>query len=150
MPTKKDQILFHLPVTKQWLEQYVLTHFHLGESYRDILYSFETLLDLSRSIGYFSNVISYGSKKSQHTEKQEDLSKISISANDEIYDHNKPILTSVCTDSLYCPLLAKKEDRSAETWENALTSLTIKGYAPKNVILDGLSSLNKRHQGRFK
>lgn len=146
MPTKKDQILFHLPVTKQWLEQYVLTHFHLGESYRDILYSFETLLDLSRSIGYCSNVISYGSKKSQHTEKQEDLSKISISANDEIYDHNKPILTSVCTDSLYCPLLAKKEDRSAETWEKALTSLTIKGYAPKNVILDGLSSLNKGHQ----
>ena len=146
MPTKQDQILFHLPVTKQWLEQYVLTHFHLGESYRDVLYSMDILLDLSRSIGYCHNIIHAGSDKSKAIEKHEDFSKINISANDEIYDHNKPILTSVCTHSLYCPLLVKKEDRSAETWAQELKSLIAKGYSPKNVILDGLSSLNKGHQ----
>ena len=53
--------------------------------------------------------------KAKILQKTEDLSKIKISANDEVFDGSKPILTSVCSNSLFCPLLKKPDDRKTET-----------------------------------
>ena len=55
MPNQNQEILFYLPITKQRLEEYALVHFQQGTSYRGILYSFETLFDLKRSIGWCHN-----------------------------------------------------------------------------------------------
>ena len=147
MPNQNQEILFHLPITKQWLEQYALVHFQQGTSYRGVIYSFETLFDLKRSIGWCHNVIYNASDKAQLLHKDEDLSKIAISANDEVFDGTKPILTSVCTNSLYCPLLQKSDDRKAETWETVLKDLINNhDYHPHSFILDGSNALQAGHK----
>ena len=73
--------------------------------------------------------------------------KIEVSANDEVFDGSKTILTSVCTNSLYCPLLKKSDDRKAETWETVLKKLMNEhGYNPHSCILDGSTSLQAGHK----
>ena len=52
MPIQSDKVLFNLPVTKQWLEQYILVHNQSGSSFRDMRYSLTTLFDVSRSMGW--------------------------------------------------------------------------------------------------
>lgn len=146
MPTRNDKILFHLPVTKQWLEQYALVHNQFGVSYRDIKYGLKTLLDVKRSVGWVHNVLHDAVNKANDLNDAEDLSKINVSANDELFDHQKPILASVCTNSLYCPILKKTTDRKATTWEAVLSDAIQNGYNPSSVILDGLGSLHAGHQ----
>ncbi len=147
MPNQNQEILFYLPITKPWLEQYALVHFQQGTSYRGVIYSFETLFDLKRSIGWCHTVIHNASDTVQWLQKTEDLSNIKISANDEVFDGSKPILTSVCTNSLYCPLLKTSEDRQAETWEAELKRLALHHrYNPHSCILDGSTSLQAGHK----
>jgi hypothetical protein len=147
MPNQNQEILFYLPITKQWLEQYALVHFQQGTSYRGVIYSFETLFDLKRSIGWCHNTIYNAAGKAQILQATENLSKIEVSANDEVFDGSKPILTSVCTNSLYCPLLKKSDDRKAETWEEVLKELmNDHGYNPHSCILDGSNSLQAGHK----
>lgn len=147
MPNQNQEILFYLPITKQWLEQYALVHFQQGTSYRGVIYSFETLFDLKRSIGWCHNTIYNAAGKAQILQATENLSKIEVSANDEVFDGSKPILTSVCTNSLYCPLLRKSDDRKAETWEEVLKELmNDHGYNPHSCILDGSNSLQAGHK----
>jgi hypothetical protein len=149
MPTLNSNIVFNLPVTKSFLQQYAIVHHQFGLSYRGIKYSLETLFDVKRSIGWVYNVLHDASQKAKELNYQEDLSEIKISANDELYDGNKPILTSVCTNSLYCPLLKKTPNRSADTWAKELTELSHKLYVPSSVILDGLNSLHAGHLRAF-
>ena len=147
MPNQNQEIICYLPITKPWLEQYALVHFQQGTSYRGITYSLETLFDLKRSIGWCHNVIYKAAAKAQILQKTEDLSKIKISANDEVFDGSKPILTSVCTNSLFCPLLKKSDDRKAETWEAELKELILNHrYDPHSFILDGSNSLQAGHK----
>jgi hypothetical protein len=146
MPVQTDKVLFHLPVTKQWLEQYVLVHNQSGVSFREIKYSLKTLFDVKRSIGWVHNVLQNSSASAVEINSLEDLSGIKVSANDELFDHNKPILTGVCTNSLYCPFLQKEGDRKAKTWATILLKAMEKGYHPSSVILDGLNSLHAGHK----
>ena len=146
MTAKTTKILFQLPVTKKWLEQYALVNYQLGLSYREILYGLKTLFNTKRSIGWAYNVLHKNSEKAAVINSKEDLSGINISANDELFNHNKPVLTSVCTHSLYCPLLQKENYRDAITWAIRLLELVDKGYSPQSVILDGLNSLNAGHK----
>jgi hypothetical protein len=146
MPTQTDKILFNLPVTKQWLEQYALFHHtQSGASYRDITDSFNILFDFKRSVGWVHDTLYKHNQTVQSFHQNEDLSKIKVSANDEMFNKNKPILTGVCTNSLYCPILQKSDDRKAETWKENIDKLAVKGYSPNSVILDGLSSLQLGH-----
>ena len=146
MPINLDKPLFYLPITKDWLEQYVLLHNKSGESYRDIKSNLKTLTDVKRSIGWVHDVIDKNVIKAQVFNKTEDLSPIVVTANDELYDHNRPILSAICTVSLYSPLMLKVSQRDAETWAIALWELADKGYAPHSVILDGLLSLHAGHE----
>ena len=57
MPTQNSEILFHLPITKKWLEQYVLFNHQFGLSYRDVKYGLETLFDTDRSVWWIHNII---------------------------------------------------------------------------------------------
>ena len=92
-------------------------------------------------------MIHKASDTAQLLQKAEDLSNINISANDEVFDGAKPILTSVCTKSLYCPLLKKSDDRKAETWATTLKALNnYHGYNPHSCILDGSSALQAGHK----
>jgi hypothetical protein len=150
MPTQNSEILFHLPVTKQWLEQYVLVNHQFGLSYRGVQYCLETLFDTDRSVGWIHNIIHNAANTATQLQKSEDLSGIKVSANDELFYGTKPILTAVCTNSLYCPLLQKTADRKADTWEQELNNIMGRGYNPASVILDGLNSLHIGHQQALK
>ena len=47
---------------------------------------------------------------------KENLSSISVTANDELFHYNKPILTGIDVRSLYCYLLSSENKRDEETW----------------------------------
>ena len=145
MPASNEKLLFNLPVTRHWLEQFTLLSFKHGTSYRDILESLSVLFNLKRSIGWVYEVIHHNSQKIGAM-KPPDLSDISCSANDELFDHQVPLLTSVCTYSLYCPLLQKEQYRDEVTWAIHLMDLKEQGYQPSSVILDGLRSLQAGHR----
>jgi hypothetical protein len=109
MPTQTDKILFNLPVTNQWLEQYALFHHtQLGASYRDITDSFNILFDFKGSVGLVHDILYKHNQTVQSFHQNEDLSKIKVIANDEMLNKNKPVLTWVCTNSLYLPTITKK------------------------------------------
>jgi len=146
MPTQTDEILFNLPITKQWLEQYAIFQHQEGVSLRGILAGLEALVDVKRSIGWSHYVMNNAAHNAIKLNENEDLSGIKVSANDELFQGSKPILSAICTTSLYCPLLKKTINRTAITWENELKTIIQKGYRPDSVILDGLSSLHAGHK----
>ncbi len=146
MPTQTDKILFNFPVTKQWIEQYAIFQHQEGVSLRGILSGLKTLIDVDRSIGWAHYVMNNAAHNAIKLNKNEDLSAIKVSANDELFHGSKPILSAICTNSLYCPLLKKTDNRKAKTWESELKKLIQKGYCPDSVILDGLSSLHAGHK----
>ena len=134
MPVNLEKPLLYLPISKGWLEQYVLLHNKSGESYRDIKENLKVLTDIKRSIGWVHDVVDKNMVKAQKLNNTEDLSLLKVTANDELYDHNRPILSAICTTSLYSPLMLKVLHRDAETWAIALLELADKGYAPNSVI----------------
>lgn len=146
MPTKPDKTLFNLPVSKQWIEQYAIVQHQDGVSLRGILDGLKALLDVKRSIGWAQYVVNNAAHTAKKLNENEDLSGIKVSANDELFQGSKPILSAICTNSLYCPLLKKTDNRTAITWERELNTIIPKGYNPHSVILDGLSSLHAGHK----
>lgn len=142
MPTQSDKTLFNLPVSKQWIEQYAIFQHQAGVSLRGILDGLKALFDVERSIGWAQYVMHNTARTAIKLNKNEDLSGIKVSANDELFQGSKPILSAICTNSLYCPLLKKTDNRTALTWERELNTIIPKGYNPESVILDGLASLH--------
>ena len=70
----KKKVMFYLPVTSEWLEQYALYQHQTGQGFRNIIGGFNTLLDVNRSIGWVHNVIKAASKKATTFHQHEDLS----------------------------------------------------------------------------
>ena len=56
--------------------------------------------------GTITAIVSSAVKKAQQIHTTEDLSGIKVTANDELFHHNKPILSGIDTQSLYCYLLS--------------------------------------------
>jgi hypothetical protein len=74
------------------------------------------------------------------------LGKINISAADELFHWNKPLLAAVDINSRFFPLLAKAEKRDYETWAIHLLDMQTQGYAPETTVLDSAKGLTKGHE----
>lgn len=107
MPTQNSEILFHLPVTKQWLEQYVLVNHQFGLSYRGAQYCLETLFDTDRSVGWIHNIIHNAANTATQLQKSEDLSGIKVSANDELFYGTKTYSNRCMHQFSLLPVTAK-------------------------------------------
>lgn len=133
-----SRILFHLPVTKDWLRQFVLEMVLVCHApYRGVMQACKDLLDTHISIGTVHNILRSAVQQARDINASEDLSGIKVGAHDEIFQAGKPILVGADVVSTYCYLLAPEQAHDADTWGVHLLDLEAKGLKPDYTIADG-------------
>ena len=76
-------------------------------------------------------------EKAKTINEKQDLSKVTITLNDEIFQSSDPVLTGMDNDSTYCYLLKNVEHRDKETWGYYFLELSQKQKLnPKYTIAD--------------
>jgi hypothetical protein len=138
----QDEVLFHLPVTKTWLEQLVLGLVLIcHSSYRGVVELLSDVFDYRISPGTVHNIVHSTVAQAQRINDRYDLSGVRFGAHDEIFQGRQPVLVGVDTDSTFCYLLSLEEHRDAETWGLRLLELMDRGFDPQAIITDGGSGL---------
>ena len=142
-----DNVIYNLPVTKTWISQLVLALMLLGHtSYRNIAMLLKDLLDYDISLGSINSIFNDAVEQARKVNDGEDLTNIAVTANDELFHKNKPILTGVDTRSLYCYLLSSEDKRDEDTWAVHLMDAEIKGLSPQRTIGDDAKGLVAGHK----
>ena len=130
--------------------QLVLALMFLGfSSYRNIVMILKDLFDYDISIGTINNMFSEAVEKARVINAAEDLSNINVTANDELFHHNKPILSGIDVRSLYCYLLTSEDHRDEETWAIHLMDAQDKGLNPQRTLGDDAGGLVSGHKITF-
>ncbi len=131
-----DRVLFHLPVTKAWLEQVILGLTLICHSpLRGVSEFCRDLLDWPVSIGKAHNVLQQAVGRARSYNHQQDLSSVRIGAHDEIFQSGRPVLVGADVQSTYCYLLSLEEHRDGDTWGIRLLELQDQGFHPQATIL---------------
>jgi len=139
---ESDKVLFYIPVTKSWIRQLTLSlALDCGASFRGIIKLCINMLQYNISIGTIHNILQDSVKSARVINNTKDISNIKASANDETFHLNKPILTGVDLDSLYCYLLSDEDTRDGETWAIHLLYLQDQGFNPDYTVADQGSGL---------
>ena len=142
-----DKVLFNLPVTASWLEQFSLSlTMHCRSSIRGIQKVLTDAFDHSLSFGTIHNQINDAKSKAKSINDNQNLSSIKLTAEDEMFHYNKPILTGIDIPSLYCFLLSSEQNRDFETWGINLLDLKDQGLNPERVIADDASSIRSANK----
>ena len=137
-----DGVLFHLPVTKNWLYQLILGLVLIcHSSYRGVVELFRDLFDLPISIGTVHNRLEAAAATAAEINQSQNLSDIEVGLLDEIFQADKPVLVGVDAASTYCYLLQRVEHRDADTWGWHLLETIDQGFDPDYTIADGGSGL---------
>lgn len=132
-----DKVLFYLPVTKYWLCQLILMLvLYCRGSFRGVSKVVADAFDYQVSVGTIANIVQEAKNKALEINSKQDLSNVELGAQDEIFHHNKPVLTGVDIRSLYCYLLAQEQHRDGETWAIHLWGLQQQGFDPERIIAD--------------
>ena len=102
-----DSALFSLPVTKEWLQQLVLSLTLIcHSSYRGVQEFMRDMLGVSISLGGVHNLHQLAIQRARDISQAQDLSCIRVGMHDEIFHCNAPVLVGVDARSTYCYLLA--------------------------------------------
>jgi hypothetical protein len=124
-----DDVIYHLPVTKHWIEQLVLSLMLVAHaSYRNIMTILKDVLGYNLSLGSIHNIFRRAVDKAKEIQATENLSGIEITANDELFHRNKPILSGIDSRSLYCYLLSVEDRRDEKPGLFTYWMLKTKGY----------------------
>lgn len=135
-------VMFYLPVTKDWLEQLALAMvLHCHSPLRGVQAVLKDVLDTSLSIGTVHNIVHGAVAQARHANAQQDLSHVRIGAHDEIFQKSRPVLVGADVASTYCYLLSLEEHRDAETWGVRLLELCDQGFSPEATVADAGSGL---------
>ena len=112
------EVLYHLPVTKAWVRQFVLGVTLVGHSSdRAVVELADCLLGYSKlSVGTVHNIMMQAAATAAALNAGEDLSAIRVGALDEIYQANRPVLAGVDVVSTYCFLLSLEDHCDGTTW----------------------------------
>jgi hypothetical protein len=141
-PSPDHGVLFHLPVTRPWLRQFVLVAVLVGHSsLRGCSEMLDCLLDLPVSLGWVHSVVKDAIDKAKPINDSQDLSRVAVAALDEIFQNGKPALAVVDVFSTYCCSLSLEDRRDADTWGVRLLELQGQGFAPERAIADAGSGL---------
>jgi hypothetical protein len=141
-PPADDAVLFHLPVTPQWIEQFTLGLVLIGHCpLRGVVELFGDFFDHSISLGTVHNIVHAAVEAARHHNNRIDLSTIRIGAHDEIFQNGQPVLVGVDVGSTFCYLLRPEEHRDADTWAIRLLELQDQGLRPDATIADAGSGL---------
>jgi hypothetical protein len=137
-----EQVLFQLPVTRSWLEQFVLALLLIGHcSLRGIHELVRDLLDYPLSVGTLHDLVHRTIARAIDRNARADLSRVLLAALDEIFQNGRPVLSVVDVPSTYCCLLSLEEHRDADTWGVRLLDLQQQGFAPQATLADGATGL---------
>src|SRR5262245_2450603 len=141
-PPPDDEVLFHLPVTKDWLQQLILSLVLSCHSpYRGVIAALRDLFDTDIALGTVHNVVPAAVARARPINASYDLAGVRIGAHDEIFQAGQPVLVGVDTASTFCYLLSPEEHRDADTWGVRLLELAECGFAPEAVVADFGSGL---------
>jgi hypothetical protein len=131
------KVLFTLPVTKQWLEQFVLgLTLICHSSYRGVFELLRDLFNYRLVPATVHNILHKAVLKAKPINQHQDLSAIHIGAHDEIFQSGQPVLVGADVASTYCYLLTPEEHRDQETWALRLLELQERGFAPAATVAD--------------
>lgn len=132
-----DQVLFYLPVTKNWVKQATLgLTLICHSSYRGVHEFFRDLLDVSMSIGTVHNIVHDAIAKARPHNHNQNLANVNIAGLDEIFQKQQPILVGADIRSTYCFLLSAEDQRDGDTWALRLLELQERGFAPQATVAD--------------
>jgi len=136
--SKNQDVLFHLPVTKAWIEQFVLAQVLIGHtSFRGVDEIMEAVFNHHISVGAVHTIVRRAIEKARELNALEDLSSVRVGAHDEIYQAGSPVLVGMDVFSTYCYLLSLEEHADETTWGVHLLELVDRGLAPQRTIGDG-------------
>lgn len=138
------EVLFQLPVTRQWIRRFVVAQVLIGHaSDRDVQELFEALLGRAGpSLGTIHNILQAAAARSTAFNGQEDLSGIRVAAFDEIYQSDRPTLVGIDLASTYCFLMAPEAACDTDTWGFHLLELSEqRGLRLERSLADGGKSL---------
>ncbi len=140
---KNNEVLFYLPVTKNWLRQFVLALILIcHSSFRGVIEILDALFDYHHlSLGSIHNVVSEAVQKARRINQAQELCQIQVGAHDEIFQVSKPVLVGMDVKSTYCYLLAYEDHRDETTWGVHLLDLADQGLRPDYTIADGGGAL---------
>jgi len=142
-PGNDDQVIFYLPVTKDWLRQVVLAEVLLcHSSFRGVGELFSAVFDLpGPSEGTVHRIVREAIERARVLNDAQDLSGIRVGAHDEIFQARKPVLVGIDVDSTYGYLLAEEDHRDETTWGVHLLDLAEQGLCPDYTLADGGTGL---------
>lgn len=138
-----EKVLFHVPVTKDWIRQFVLAQVLIGHtSFRGVMEIIEAVFDYRGiSIGTIHNIVREAVAKARIVNDAQDLCDIRVGAHDEIYQAGKPVLVGMDVRSTYCYLLSVEEHCDETTWGVRLLEKSDQGLRPDYTIADGGKAL---------
>lgn len=132
-----DQVLWHLPITKNWLKQAVLgLTLICHSSYRGVHEFYRDLLGVNMAIGTVRNVVHDAIDKARPHNHNQHLANVDIAGLDEIFQKRQPVLVGADIRSTYCFLLGAEDQRDGDTWAVRLLECHERGFAPKATIAD--------------
>jgi hypothetical protein len=143
-PQEPDkEVLYHLPITKEWIRQFVLCQTLIGHSsFRGVCEILDSVFDYKdMSAGTVHNIVADAVIKARAINQGESLSAIKVGAHDEIYQASKPVLVGMDVESTYCYLLAAAEHCDEITWGVHLLDLEKQDLCPDYTIADYGQSL---------
>jgi hypothetical protein len=141
-PARDHHVLFYLPVTKDWIRRFVLALILIGHcSFRGVIELLRDTFDYHLSVGTVHNIVARAVAAARPINDRQDLSRIRIGAQDEIFQATRPVLVGIDTASTYCYLLSQEEHRDADTWGVRLLERADRGFAPEATIADFAAGL---------
>jgi len=142
-PEPDKEVLYHLPITRDWIRQFVLCQTLIGHSsFRAVCEILDSAFDYKDiSVGTVHTIVADAIAKAGAINQGESLSAIKIGAHDEIYQAGKPVLVGMDVESTYCYLLAAAEHCDETAWGVHLLDLNAQGLCPDYTIADGGQAL---------
>jgi hypothetical protein len=132
-----DEVLFQLPITKNWLRQAALgLTLICHSSYRGVHEFCRDLLGVSLAVGTVHDIVHDAIDKARPHNLGQNLANVDIAGLDEIFQHRQPVLVGADIRSTYCFLLSREDHRDADTWALRLLECQDRGFAPKATIAD--------------
>jgi hypothetical protein len=140
-PAAGGRVLFHLPVTRDWLRQLTLGLVLVcHSSYRGVTELLADLFDYRLSAGSVHNTVRAAVARAR-PHNSRGLSGVRVGAHDEVFQAGTPVLVGADADSTYCYLLSPERRRDADTWAVRLLELGERGFAPDCTVADGGKAL---------
>lgn len=135
--TPDDEVLFHLPVTKDRLRQIALSlTLSCHSSYRGVVEFCRDILDWPISLGTVHNIVHAAIDKARPHNAAANLANVAYAGLDEIYQHRQPVFVGADIESTYCFLLSREECCDGETWGIRLLEAQDRGLDPQAFVSD--------------